>query len=343
MTPRIAIAMPTYEPDPAHLRAAVESVRTQTERDWTLLVHDDASTADVRHMIEPYLADPRVTFVRSADRLGIGGNWNACVRRTPAPFFQFLFQDDAWEPHALTRALAAMDAHSSVGLVSLAHAYQFDDLSLRLPIYDDVLAAQRAIGSGFHRGVDVLRWWIERGLRPNVIGEPSFVCLRRSVIDAVGPFAEDLPQFLDADMWARCLGRSDWFFVGEECGFFRVHGGAASVKHAESGTGMTDRLQAFERLIPLLTPELRGVARAARGNMLREMVGKFLRRVSNGRRTAGSPTSPRLRGASGQPHFAKASRGKRAAGKGAMFLIGYIVNHPLLCTRALLQAVFHTR
>ena len=41
MSSRIAILMPVYEPNPDHLREAIESVQSQTLQDWTLFIRDD--------------------------------------------------------------------------------------------------------------------------------------------------------------------------------------------------------------------------------------------------------------------------------------------------------------
>lgn len=311
---RVNVLMPTYEPQPAHLREAVESVLAQSEPDWTLLIHDDASTRNVLEIIEPFLHDKRITFVRSPQRLGIGGNWNACVRRTHAPVVQFLFQDDVWTPHALELGLQALDRHESVGMVSLSHRYQFEGQPASEGPYAELNAAMRELSSGLFPGTEFLRQWIDMGLRPNLVGEPSFVMARRSTLERAGPFSETMPQFLDADMWMRCLLHGDWFRVTEDCGFFRVHPKAASARNEESGAGLADRLEAFERLInELPRGTLRREAMTARRTALDGMVKKFLARMHSGK-SVGS-----------------------AAKNGSMKR--FALRHPLLMARSLLRAL----
>lgn len=238
-------------------------------------------------MVAPFLADNRVRFVRSDTRLGIGGNWNACLRQATSDIILFLFQDDLWEPGVLTTVRKAFLEHPSAGLISLAHDYRFEGAVDHAP-YERVIAAVRDIPRGFHRGRDILRRWLGTGLKPNIIGEPSFVALRRSVVETTGPFAEDMPQFLDADMWTRCLLHGDWVFIAERCGTFRVHGGGASAQNDASGSGVADRLRAFERLIARLPHgDLRREATHARNRALDDMAMRYLERRRSGKNTIG--------------------------------------------------------
>jgi glycosyltransferase involved in cell wall biosynthesis len=52
--PRVAILMPTYEPNPVFLRQAIESVFAQTMTNWTLLIHDDLSAVNVKNLVRAY-------------------------------------------------------------------------------------------------------------------------------------------------------------------------------------------------------------------------------------------------------------------------------------------------
>lgn len=290
--------MPTYEPRRDHLRAAVASVLAQTETRWTLVIHDDASEGDVRAMIEDLLVDPRITFIRSPKRLGIGGNWNATLARaTNAPFVQFLFQDDSWEPTYLVRAVTVMEHHAKVGMVVAEHDYAFEDESDARALYDELMELRRSqIAPGKHDGTAFLRYWIRRGLSPNIIGEPSFVLLRRSLVSQVGPFAEDMPQFLDAEYWTRALPQTTWYFLPEKLGTFRVHSGGASARHRREGLGLFDRLRTLQQLTATAPSRLERVeAKRAMQRELQPMVAKFLKRRASGEAVRGQGSSVALR------------------------------------------------
>lgn len=297
----VNILVPTYEPNPAFLRAAIESALAQKEQRWRMLIHDDASTADVHAIVEPFLRDERITFARSDTRLGIGGNWNACVsagtfgakanRSSRAPYLQFLFQDDLWHPLYLTNMLRALETNPTAGFASADHKYTCDATLQYDEQYDWVRLQRQHIAPGLHDGNTLLGEWIDRELLPNIIGEPSFVLLRRSLVEQVGMFDESLPQLLDADYWLRCLQQSDWYWVNAELGAFRVHGAGASTQNQLSGVGIYDRLRCFEKLIHALPRgPLRTAATTARNRSLESMVKKFWKRLRGGRGIPGKGT-----------------------------------------------------
>ena len=72
-TPLISIVMPVYNPSPAHLRAAIESVRAQLYPHWELCVVNDASPAKhVDRILARYAkCDARVKVQRRAENGGI--------------------------------------------------------------------------------------------------------------------------------------------------------------------------------------------------------------------------------------------------------------------------------
>ncbi|MBI1813057.1 glycosyltransferase [Candidatus Peregrinibacteria bacterium] len=249
----VSILIPTYEPNPEHLRAALESIVVQTFRDWSVLIHDDASRADVRAIIEPFLTDSRFHFSRNPQRLGIGGNWNACLKEAKGEYVQFLFQDDLWEPQYLERSVDVLNRESTVGFVAANHVYSMEG-SGNEKLYDEVTAARHELTPGRQDRIAFLRSWMERGLRPNIIGEPSFVMLRRSLMEKVGFFNTSMRQGLDFEYWMRCLLQADWHYLSEHLGTFRVHAGGASERNRASGDGMFDRLRCFKLLLRTLPP-----------------------------------------------------------------------------------------
>jgi glycosyltransferase involved in cell wall biosynthesis len=312
-TPVIDICIPTFEPSPQHLAAALESLQKQTFARWRAIVSDDPSkSSDTASMIHPFLADPRFSFKRNQRRLGIGGNWNACLKNGNSSFVAFLFQDDLWAPGYLQQAMEILEKNSNVGFISLGHEYFFEgDISTK-PTYLELQELRsRDVREGIHRGRDFLKWWIDRELHPNFIGEPSFVVIRRSALSAAGKFLKDMPQFLDVEYWTRLLTICDWYNLRGNWGSFRVHPGGASAVNQQSGQGLFDRLRCFERLIAVLDREDRTAAIQARNRALEKMAQKF---------------------------FGRLNKGSRISTKGSGVLRSFCIKHPILTTRIALKA-----
>ncbi|HLD71130.1 MAG TPA: glycosyltransferase family 2 protein [Candidatus Peribacteraceae bacterium] len=312
--PLVNIYVPTYESKPEHLTEALECILHQTEKRWTVLVHDDCSKKDVKAVVLPYLEDARIQFIRSPVRLGIGWNWNACLKYGDAPFVQYLFQDDLWDKEYLARAIGPLIRDERVGFVSMDHRYQYEGEVHNKHLYEELLRTRRKIVSeGKRGGKEFLHMWIKRELHPNLIGEPSYVLFRRALMDTVGRFAEDMPQFLDEEYSLRCLLHADVYFVMEESGSFRVHAAGASAQNEQSGAGIYDRLRCFERLIALLpASDLKKEAVAARNRALETMAKKFVARMKSGKKIPG--------------------------GKGAGSLKSLVLRHPILSAQALFKA-----
>jgi len=311
--------MPAYEPKREHIRAAVESVRAQTFKDWTLLINDDASVReDTQSHIRDFLADPRITFRKNPKNLGIGGNWNACwMSSSPPPagegpgergLVAFLFHDDLWEPQYLEKMIAALEKNPSAGFVAANHTYLKEGEVPAAPFYEELRAFVRQnITPGLHEHGAFLRWWTERGLKPNVIGEPSFVILRRALMEQIGPFNASMVQFLDSEYWARCLLKDDWVYVPEILGKFRVHPAGMSAVNEGLGRGVFERFQTLQTVVAGLPPEEKGAGNTAIVNALSGMIGQY---------------------------FARRKQGRNVNSHGSGGLKKFILRHPILLLRA---------
>lgn len=278
----IDVLLPTYNPHPSHLVAAINAVLKQTYPHFQLLIHDDASSkADTESIVRPYLADSRITFKRSPKNLGIGGNWNACWRYTKNPIVQYMFQDDLWEPKYLETALRVLEEQPDIGLVAIEHEYKIEGRAASAPLYQDLAAFKHGfLAKQKYCGREFLQQWLELGLHPNLIGEPSFVMLRRSVMEQVGTFLEDMPQNLDSEYWMRCLLTTNWYYLRQSLGAFRVHDAGTSAVNQREGKGLFDRFRCFENLLALLPAgELKNCAKRAQQRALDSMVEKFFTRL----------------------------------------------------------------
>lgn len=278
----IDIIIPTYEPDPQLLRETLDSLLRQTEHCWTCLIHDDASQENVYAIIEPYLRDRRFRFLRSTRHLGIGGNWNAALRCTKAPIVQYLFQDDTWYPTYLAHAYGILQQEPSVGFVATEHEYLCEKGIETARGYSRLLEQKkRRLTPGRQCGREFLRHWLRTGLQPNLIGEPSFVMMRRSVMEQAGLFSEEMVQLIDTDEWARLLRITDWYYAAESRGTFRVHRGAASFRHHERGDALGEIFQCLQNLrkiFPYGTPEHSLVIRYL-DHHLTDIVGHIVNRL----------------------------------------------------------------
>lgn len=312
----IDIGIPVCNSNPEFLKKALDSLLAQTETRWRAFIHDDASTTDIESIIRPYLQDARFTWLPNPRKIGIGGNWNASLRNGSAPYVQLLFQDDWWEPHFLESGLRILEKHDNVGIVSLEHEYVCDEGAESIPDYKALEELRRThLRAGLHNGREMLRYWLSRELHPNIIGEPDFVMLRRSVYERVGPYLEDMPQNLDMEYWLRCLQVTDWYYLPETYGYFRVHAAATSAKNKREGIGIFDRFRCFEELIANMPRDAdRSLAIASRNRALEQMARRYVAHRKGGGAVEGK-------------------------GKGSGAFKKFAIRHPLVILRSLWRAM----
>ena len=94
------------------LAKAVHSALEQRDVDVQVIVVDNASDPPAE------IDDDRVTLVRNAENLGVGGGRNVGARVGRAPFVCFLDSDARLHPHALARLLEPLHADPTVALTA---------------------------------------------------------------------------------------------------------------------------------------------------------------------------------------------------------------------------------
>lgn len=116
MAPRVSVLTAVHDPEPAHLRACLESVRAQRFGDYEHVVVDDASTrADVVDLLVAAESDdPRLRLVRRSANGGIAAASADALAAANGEFVALLDHDDVLEPDALGSMVEALDAGADV-------------------------------------------------------------------------------------------------------------------------------------------------------------------------------------------------------------------------------------
>jgi glycosyltransferase involved in cell wall biosynthesis len=115
-TPALTIGVPVFNAE-RYLAEALDSLLSQTYRDFDLILCDNCSTDRTPEICRAYAArDPRVRCYRNDHNLGASGNFNAAFKLSSARYFKWAPYDDKLEPGFLAQCIEALEADPSVVL-----------------------------------------------------------------------------------------------------------------------------------------------------------------------------------------------------------------------------------
>jgi glycosyltransferase involved in cell wall biosynthesis len=195
MTAKITLVMPCYN-GIKFIRQAVDSVVSQSLRDWELLISDDGSSDGTKEYLRS-LADDRIKIFFQARNLGIFGNLNFLFARAEAPITQILCQDDFLiDDHALAKIQTIWDGlPPSVAFLRCNHGHDGGSklMLLEREILPSLIQPERSDLYFFIFGC--------------IPGNLSNVSVRTPIVAKMGWYRIDLPYAGDFEFWAR-VGRT---------------------------------------------------------------------------------------------------------------------------------------
>jgi len=214
MTPRISVVVPVYNAE-AYLAAAVNSILTQTFRDFELIAIDDGAT-DASAEILDRLAqhDDRMIVVHQPNG-GIVAALNRGLALARGEFVARMDADDVACSERFARQLAFLDAHPDVAVVGAAvtlidaHGRAIRDAEY--PETPAAIAAFLATGSALAHPV---------------------VMMRRAAVLAVGGYRPAYEYAEDYDLWLRMAEKYALANLPDRLLYYRQHAAKLSIAHA---------------------------------------------------------------------------------------------------------------
>jgi hypothetical protein len=189
---RVGVVIPAFNVAP-WLSQAVWSVLDQSHADWSLMIVDDGST-DTTSAIIARFTDRRIRAIRQSNQ-GVSAARNRGLAALDADAVLFLDADDWLAPQALASLTARLQANTSA--VAAAAGY------VRVAS-DGVRRTVRVSADG-----DILRRLLVRNLFIN----GGHLLIRRTALDAAGPFDTGLTYGEDWHLWTRLASKGPFVTV----------------------------------------------------------------------------------------------------------------------------------
>jgi glycosyltransferase involved in cell wall biosynthesis len=261
--PDLEIFVPFWG-EPALLLATVESVLTQSDPDWTMVVVDDCyPDPSVAEWFATH-PDPRVSYVRNETNLGITENYARCRALASGELMMFLGCDDLLHPEFVATVRRAHASYPVASIIQVGVQVIDDDGALVDPLGDKV---KRALMPRVDGPTELGGERLARSLlRGNWLYWPSLV-FRTERVQA-HPFRDGLPIIQDLALVIDMVAAGESLVLDPTvCFSYRRHTGSASATSLVHGRRLPDERRYYAEAATQM--RTRGWSRAARTARLR--------------------------------------------------------------------------
>jgi glycosyltransferase involved in cell wall biosynthesis len=208
MLPRVSVIIPSFN-SVQYLADAVKSVNAQTYSAVECIVIDDGSTDRTTALLEDLSTlYPGLRMLRKANG-GPSSARNMGLSHCTGQFVSFLDADDLLLPNKIERQVAFLNAHPDIGFVYGDYLVVAENLR-EMALFTAEMPRELDPVEAF-----CYRNWFN----------PLAPLIRRTVVDGVGWFNEELKSAEDWDYWIRCAKVARLAYLAGPVGLYRQHGG----------------------------------------------------------------------------------------------------------------------
>jgi glycosyltransferase involved in cell wall biosynthesis len=190
MNPLVAVITPTKNRLKL-LCEAMDSVRRQSFEAWEHIVVDDGSDdGTAEEVTRRAETDPRIRYIkRSGDKSGANVCRNLGIRQSRADFIVLLDSDDLLSPHCLARRIEALERNRDLDFAVFPGCVFTKTIGDYGRLFSPV-----TIGSDLDRFLLLDHPW-----------EITGPIWRRTALEKLGLFSEQIPSWQDVDLHVRAL------------------------------------------------------------------------------------------------------------------------------------------
>ena len=123
MNELVSIIMPSYNTG-KYIADSIQSVLNQTYQNWELIIVDDCSTDNTDQIIESFLKDNRIRYLKNKTNSGAAISRNYALREARGKWIAFLDSDDLWDAEKLEKQIDFMRRNG--------YAFTFTDYRIQL-------------------------------------------------------------------------------------------------------------------------------------------------------------------------------------------------------------------
>jgi glycosyltransferase involved in cell wall biosynthesis len=212
----VSIILPVHNGE-KYVRESLDSVLAQTFTDFELIVWDDSSTDNTRSVISGY-KDARIRRYANQKNRGLFATLNSAIRQSGGKYVRLWSQDDVMKPHCLEVELQHFNFYPEAALAYCAYDV-IDERGNLVRMRTDppgvyLVSPEIASEIMFYHG--------------DITGNIANMNLRRTFLQRIGPFREDMIISGDFEMLVRLAGTYPFCEIHERLIYVRDHSGQFS-------------------------------------------------------------------------------------------------------------------
>lgn len=221
--PKVSVLTPIYNTNIQFLKEMIESVLSQTFRDFEFLIlNDSPANAELERVVGEYQTkDSRIRYLKNEVNLGITGSRNRLFDEAKGEYLAILDHDDVCAPERFAEQAAYLDANPEVGVVG-------------------TYASKIGPGRPLHFPVENMD--LKRAMMHVCVISHSSSMLRKSVMEAHGiRWEAEYSPCEDYMLWARLMKWTMFHNIPRELLKWRVYeqsSGASSAKLMDDRAAM---------------------------------------------------------------------------------------------------------
>ena len=220
--PRVTVLMPIYNAE-KYLQAAIDSILSQSFKNFEFLIIDDGSTDRTAQIVQSYV-DDRIRYIAYTVNLGIAHTLNRGLELSEGEYIVRMDSDDTCHRHRIERQVSFMDRHPRIGASGTWITFMGDQPGWvdRSPVGEKVVNAYL--------------------LLDNPMFHPSVILRRRMFHDHHLCYDPAFSRTEDYDLWSRAAASFPLDNLPEPLLKFRCHSASVTGSSAREMRAQTYRI-----------------------------------------------------------------------------------------------------
>ncbi|MBT7323320.1 MAG: glycosyltransferase [Gammaproteobacteria bacterium] len=209
---KISIILPTYNRAGHYLSRAIESVITQSYKDWELIIIDNNSKDGTQELVESY-KNEKIHFYTINNDGNIAKSRNLGISKASGTYIAFLDSDDYWFKSKLEICMTSL--YKNKNYQCICHSENW--------VYPDNKSITKDYGPENNYSFKKLL------MRGNCISL-SATMVKKSILTEVDYFSEndELITAEDYDLWIKISKNYNFLFINDVLGAFCLHNDSES-------------------------------------------------------------------------------------------------------------------